>query len=218
MVSTTHVWSLASVSSVELRHIHLAAFMVVFEMVRSMMKLMGSLSDSLNQDEQSTIFDKYENIPAEVSDENTVLPIANFNEIDNIHPQLLWNIKRCGLTMPLPNWTDLMSCAHTGVSEMINNFVFFLAPPPHAPPPRPNVSHPSLSETAHEADEKKNSTYAQRTFPEIMFLQELDHDHIIRMMNVMKDENDSCVAMSKTDGISRGIGVDNTGADISVPV
>eukprot|EP01083_Nonionella_stella_P148486 470043_1 len=114
--------------------------------------------------------------------------------------------------------TDLMSFAHTGVSEMINNFVF-LAPPPHAPPPRPNVSHPSLSETAHEADEKKNSTYyAQRTFPEIMFLQELDHDHIIRMMNVMKDENDSCVAMSKTDGISRGIGVDNTGADISVPV
>eukprot|EP01083_Nonionella_stella_P053403 141275_1 len=39
-------------------------------------------------------------------------------------------------------------------------------------------------------DAFQNSTDAQRTFREIMFLQELDHDNIIRMMNVMKAEND----------------------------
>eukprot|EP01083_Nonionella_stella_P073910 200160_1 len=40
------------------------------------------------------------------------------------------------------------------LSEMIRNFVC-LAPPARAPPPKPHVSHPSPSETAREADEKK---------------------------------------------------------------
>eukprot|EP01083_Nonionella_stella_P125548 379743_1 len=74
--------------------------------------------------EQGINFDQYDNIPVEVSGENTAPPIANFNEIDNIHPQLLWNIKRCGFTVPTPvqkyafpigiSGTDLMSCAQTG--------------------------------------------------------------------------------------------------------
>lgn len=36
----------------------------------------------------------------------------------------------------------------------------------------------------------QNDTDAQRTFREIMFLQELDHDNIIRLFNVLKAEND----------------------------
>ena len=42
-------------------------------------------------------------------------------------------------------------------------------------------------------DAFQNSTDAQRTFREIMFLQELNqhhHDNIIRLLNVMKADND----------------------------
>lgn len=39
-------------------------------------------------------------------------------------------------------------------------------------------------------DAFQNSTDAQRTFREIMFLQELNHDNIIRLLNVHKADND----------------------------
>lgn len=47
--------------------------------------------------------------------------------------------------------------------------------------------------TAPRADAFQNSTDAQRTFREIMFLQELNahhHDNVIRLLNVLKAEND----------------------------
>jgi mitogen-activated protein kinase 15 len=39
-------------------------------------------------------------------------------------------------------------------------------------------------------DAFQNSTDAQRTFREIMFLQELDHENIIKLLNVIRAEND----------------------------
>eukprot|EP01083_Nonionella_stella_P254710 874985_1 len=72
--------------------------------------------------------------------------------------------------------------------------------------------------TSSPSPSPHNSADVQCTFHETMLFQELAHDHIVRMMNVTKAENDSCVAMSRTDDISRDIGVDNTGADTYVPV
>ena len=39
-------------------------------------------------------------------------------------------------------------------------------------------------------DAFQNATDAQRTFREIMLLQELDHENIIKLQNVMKAQND----------------------------
>ena len=39
-------------------------------------------------------------------------------------------------------------------------------------------------------DAFQNATDAQRTFREIIFLQEIDHENIIRLQNVIRAEND----------------------------
>lgn len=39
-------------------------------------------------------------------------------------------------------------------------------------------------------DAFQNATDAQRTYREIMFLQSLSHDNIIRLLNVLKADND----------------------------
>lgn len=74
--------------------------------------------------EKGINFDQYENIPVEVSGCDVPPCVQRFEEVENIHPQLLWNIDRSGYTNPTPvqkhafsisvKGRDIMAVAQTG--------------------------------------------------------------------------------------------------------
>lgn len=88
-------------------------------------RLEAELFDAKNAEvSQGINFDKYDDIPVETSGNDVAEPIAEFKDIDNMHPQLLWNIDRAGFTKPTPvqkhsfpigvSGRDLMVSAQTG--------------------------------------------------------------------------------------------------------
>eukprot|EP00906_Rhabdomonas_costata_P013123 RCo018875 len=69
-------------------------------------------------------FDKYDDIPVEVSGRDPVEPVETYDELPNIHPTLMQNISRARFVRPTPvqkyalpiiiHGRDLMACAQTG--------------------------------------------------------------------------------------------------------
>eukprot|EP01083_Nonionella_stella_P066977 176831_1 len=69
-------------------------------------------------------FSEYEAIPVHVTGDHIPKPVEDFASVDNLHPQLGWNIARAGFTRPTPvqkhalplavAGRDIVACAQTG--------------------------------------------------------------------------------------------------------
>jgi len=105
-------------------------------------------------------FDKYDNIPVEVSGPDPVKPIETYDNLSEIHEILRENIRRAGYVRPTPvqkhaiptvmQKRDLMACAQTGSGKtaaflfpVINRILFDGPTPPPASGPGRRKAYPS---------------------------------------------------------------------------